>query len=170
MSSRSLPPDMTPESEASFFQSLTGEDVLGVVVRAAAQVDYQLVKLIEEASVNPAALGSQSDWTYEQRIKISIAMGLDPRLARPLKAFGGIRNKFAHQVGYSLSEADINNLYKSFHEHEKQVINEVYIRARDTFPDRPKNISSLPSFSRLQIYMVSLRNVIVAARIQLSRS
>lgn len=168
MPNRSLPADMTPESEAAFFESLAGEDVLGVVVRAAAQVDYQLIKLIDEVAVHRSALGSPSGWTYEQRIRIAIAMGLDPRLGPPLRSFGKIRNKYAHEVGFSLSDSDVKNLYESFDAHEKDVIQKVYNRTRENHPNRPKNISELSSFEKLQIYAVSLRNIIVAARIQSS--
>lgn len=166
MTNRRLPPDMTEESEAAFFKSLTAEDTLGVVVRAAAQIDHHLLKLIEDVFVHPKALGSPADWTYEQRIRMAMALGLDPRLAPPLRAFGGLRNKYAHTIGYECTKSDINNLYKAFASHERELMQTLYNRMLADFPERQKRMSELPPFEKLQLFAVTLRKVLVAARIQ----
>jgi hypothetical protein len=162
-----LPPDMTPQSEAAFFQELLGEDALGVVIRAAARIDYHLIKFIDEAAVHQNALGRAADWTYDQRIKIAVALGLDPRFASPLRAFGRIRNKFAHTIGYQLDDDAVRGVYEAFHATDKQIIQSIYAKLRASFPERPGRMDDLAAQEKVTLYAVALRKIIVSFRMHL---
>lgn len=104
-------PENKPEAISDgFFKALSGEDELGVVIRAHFDLGARLLELL-------GLLGKDEDHLrkvnleYSQCVDVAVALGLGQEHARGLRAFGNLRNEFAHKLDSKLSDSRINNLY-----------------------------------------------------------
>ncbi len=150
-----------------FYADMSGEDALTVVVRAAIYIESHILRLIE-ANLDPVHI-NKMDLTYLQRVYLAAAIGMEPRLVKPLKALGEIRNKFAHRLDASLSENEAANFYSAFDSVDKQVIQSVYHRTRKvTAKKRPALLKSLPPLERFTLCAAALRSALISARAQSS--
>lgn len=159
--------ELSAADQDRFYADMSGKDALTVVVRAAIYIESQIIHLIE-AYLDPAHL-NKMDLTYLQRVYLAAAIGMEPRLVKPLKALGEIRNKFAHQLDASLSKNEVENFYSAFDPADKQIIQRVYQRTRKTSATkRPSQIKSLPPLERFTLCATALRSALVSARAQSS--
>lgn len=101
------------EDNARFYADLTHETSLVVVVKAAIHLELETNKLIRSLVVDPNQY-DKIDMTYNQRVQLAVAMGMQPRLLGPLQALGRIRNRFAHELRLEISKSDADGFYKSF--------------------------------------------------------
>ncbi|MGR9406273.1 hypothetical protein ACU8MI_06945 [Rhizobium leguminosarum] len=148
------------EFEKELFRTLENNDTLAIVVKCAIFIEAEIIELIKGAIHNPAALDGL-DLTYHQRCGLAVALGLNQRFARPLKAIGTIRNKFAHRIDAQLSKDQADNLYDAFDPIDKQIINEVGSHLAEL---RRTKFSQLEPIERFVIYVISLRAGIVYAQ------
>jgi hypothetical protein len=146
---------------------MSGKDALTIVVRAAIYIESQVIHLIE-AHLDPVHV-NKMDLTYLHRVYLAAAVGMEPRLIKPLKALGEIRNKFAHRLDASLSENEAENFYSAFDEADKRIIQGVYQRTRKASAQkRPARLKSLPALERFTLCATALRSALVSARAQSS--
>jgi hypothetical protein len=73
-----------------FLDDLAGQDDLGVVVRCHLRVEHELIGYIGAQLVDAKALGEALD--YSQKVRLALALGLDPSLKSALNGVGSIRN------------------------------------------------------------------------------
>jgi hypothetical protein len=109
--------------DSVFLDALRREDSLGAVVRAHIHVEARLIELIETLVASPEHLPRLQ---YEQRANLAVALGLDPRLLPALKAFGHLRNTFAHRLDVELTMAMVDSLFEAFAEADRQNILNAY--------------------------------------------
>lgn len=152
------------ESDEDFIAALTGEDELGVIVRAHIHVEAMLIRFLELFVANPAALDAM-DLTYEQRVHLAVAFGFKKQYAAPLKAFGKLRNSFAHKINFKLKDSDVNNLYKAFDGDDRQIIVRAFENTKKQVGSSFKGkFSEQDAKTRLVSMAVVLRNMFIAAR------
>ncbi|NEI60889.1 hypothetical protein [Rhizobium leguminosarum] len=148
------------EFEKMLFRTLETNDALAIVVKSAIFIEAEIIDLIKGAMHNPAALDGL-DLTYHQRCGLAVAVGLSQRFAKPLKAIGTIRNKFAHRIDAELSKSHADNLYDAFDPIDKEIINQVGSHLAE---HRGAKFAQLDPLDRFVIYVISLRAAIVYAQ------
>jgi hypothetical protein len=89
------------DPEKAYFAAMAADDAFGVVIRAGAYIDHELIKLLETTVLHPKAL-KQVPLDYAGRCALAVALGLDPRFQAPLGALGKIRNRLAHNPDATL--------------------------------------------------------------------
>lgn len=95
--------------------ALETEDVLGAALRAQLQVE-QTIEVFLEATV------AEGMWDvvpalpqhFGQKITLAAALGFPKELCFAATALNQVRNKFAHRAGWSVKEADIENLVNKY--------------------------------------------------------
>lgn len=161
------PADLTEASEATFFKLMSLEDELGVVVRAGAYIDNQLIQLIDECVASPQAI-KRMGLTYENRIDLAIALGLDQRFRAPLTALGKIRNTFAHRISATLGSSEAHAVYEALAPDDRSKVHDIYKRLQVRFPNRPKAFTNLVPLDQFRLVAVTLRQILVVARMQVA--
>ncbi|MDH6650358.1 UNVERIFIED_ORG: hypothetical protein M2312_005031 [Rhizobium esperanzae] len=148
------------EFERELFRTLENNDTLAIVVKSAIFIETEIIELINGAMHNPSALNGL-DLTYHQRCGLAIAVGLNQRFSKPLKAIGTIRNKFAHRVDAQFGKDQADNLYDAFDPVDKSIINKV---GSHLAKHRNKPFSKLDPMERFVICVIALRAAIVYAQ------
>jgi hypothetical protein len=162
-------PDMTEEGEAAFFKLMAQDDALGVVIRAGTYIDYQLHMLIKECVPYPATI-DRMKLDYDNKINLAIALGLDPRFGSPLKAVGKVRNKFAHRIDAALGDNEANAVFDEMAGEDRAKVHAIYTKMRARYPKWAKRFQSLDPLDRFRLTAITLRNVLVVARIHVAEN
>lgn len=159
----------TPESlsdDTEYYNDLIHTNSLVVVVKATIHIEQEVIKLIHSIVYDADAF-DRIDLTYLQRIQFAIALGLEPRFLRPLKALGEIRNKFAHVLRHDLNKNDVDGFYNAFDPQDKQVIQNTYARVRKSTIAKirkPAKIADLTPLDRFALCVTTLRGALIAAQ------
>ncbi len=148
------------EFQKELFKTLENNDTLAIVVKSAIFIEAEVVALVEGAMHDASAL-SGLDLTYHQRCGLAVAVGLNKRFLKPLRAIGNIRNKFAHRVDAQFSKDQADNLYDAFDPVDKEIINQTGVYLAD---HRQKKFQQLDPIERFVIYVITLRAAIVYAQ------
>jgi hypothetical protein len=154
---------MKENQEQKFIAALIGEDELGVVLRAHNYVEAQLMRLLETLVPYPEHL-KELHLDYAGKVHLSIAMGLRPERAGPLKALGSIRNRFAHRLDAELSNSDTGNLYKAFHSDDKDIVQQSFERTKKKVaPAESTKFKQLAPKEQFILLAVALRAMLLVA-------
>lgn len=152
--------------DKAFYHELVHASSLVVVIRSAIRIEGEITELLRSRVLDASAF-EKIDLTYFQRIQLAVAFGLQPRLLKPLKTLGEIRNKFAHNVRPEIGKSDADNFYDAFDPIDKQIIQNSYAAIRKENIKklrRPKKIQDLSSLDRFALYATTLRSAVIAAR------
>jgi hypothetical protein len=95
--------------DPTFYEHLAAEDELGAVVRAHIHVEASLIDFIRSSVPFPDKLPRL---TYELRLRLACALGLEQEHFAALKALGEIRNSFGHNLKAELTDQAVNDLYE----------------------------------------------------------
>lgn len=115
---------MANESEKNDLKkALLSEDDIGKVVRTHICIERHINEFIDLSIDKPNYL-KPIKLDYFGKVNLSISVGLDESLEKPLLQIGTIRNRFAHRYNQSLDTNTINNLYSSFTSEQKEEIQE----------------------------------------------
>jgi hypothetical protein len=101
---------MSSDVDKLFFDDLTREDDLGLVVKAHLHIEHQLAEFIQLSMPSR----ERCDWTrvgFAAKLEIALGLGLPDQLRKPLEAVGKLRNSFAHNLNYSQAQVDAVALY-----------------------------------------------------------
>jgi hypothetical protein len=148
---------MPTDLDQQFFNDLTREDDLGLVVKAHLHIEHQLADFIQTAMSSP----DKCDWTrvgFAAKLEIALGLGLPEHMRKPLEAVGKLRNAFAHNLRYSQAQVDAAALYNGLPALLHAGVKETYrsLRGADLKP------SSLSNRDLLVIMLLSLRQAIRA--------
>lgn len=133
MSLRTLP--------SILIDALFGEDDLGVVVRTHIYIESAVNALLDLLITFPGELPRLS---YEQKLKLCCAMGMDKALFMPLKELGDLRNSFGHNITTKLSGASVKKLVASVSASDLQTITVSYKTTRiGTKENLPESFTEL---------------------------
>jgi len=139
------------------------EDQLGAVIRAHLYVEAQVNRLLDALIPYPEHLGEMR-LNWGQRVELVLAMGLKPQYGPPLKALGRIRNKFAHNPEAELNDEDVNELYGSLADEDRQIVLESFERTKPQVPDPVKGgFRDLEIKSQLTLIVVALHALLLVA-------
>ena len=152
-----------PADEEQFISALTGEDELGVVVRAHIYVEATLIELVEALAINPQHL-KPMELDYFQRVNLAIVLGLNPEHGPPLLALGKLRNAFAHRIDTRLTKDRVENLYKALSQNDKELVQKMYEKTNTMLlKERGPRFRSLEPKDQFILIAVALRYMLVAA-------
>lgn len=91
------------------------EDVLGSVLRAQLQVEQQIeLFLMANVADDLWEVASSLPQNFNQKVILAAALGFPKELCLAARALNQIRNKFAHEAGWALRKADIDNLVEKY--------------------------------------------------------
>ncbi|EPE95691.1 hypothetical protein [Rhizobium grahamii] len=157
-------------SDEEFYAMMADATPFEAVIRSAIVIETEIEEIFRLAFADPSAI-TDLKLTYAQKVGLVIGLGMDPRLATPLKALAKLRNDFAHKLDAKFDNSDADNFYSSFAKEDKKVINEV-LRA---MPGNKKTDGTHRAFKefeerkKLSLCVVTLRSAIVAAQRQVTR-
>jgi hypothetical protein len=115
------PSEETKNFSREFSKALQGEDELGVIIRAHIYIESELDKYLAKSLTDYGQLGRLD---YGMKVRLALASGLRRDLKAPLNALEGLRNKFAHQLGMTLTAADVDNFYNTFGKTERNSVDQ----------------------------------------------
>jgi len=151
--------------ENGAIEDLMREDELGMVIRAHIHVEAQLIRLLEALVPYPESL-DKMNLDYSQRVNLSIAMGLKPEQAPPLRALGSIRNRFAHRLDSSLNRSDVDNLYNAFSSDDKIIVQQGFDRTNKQMSQdnkvKFKMLEPRDQFILMAVTLISMLEVAVS--------
>lgn len=140
--------------DETLYDSLLGEDELGLVVRAHIHVEARLNKLLDAFTLRPALLPRLR---YEQRVNLAAALGLAERAVPPLKKIGDIRNLFGHKVDTSLTAGIIDDFFQTFSEVDQKAILDGHKKTHAALPTQvPENFSDLSPRGKFIVMAIAL--------------
>jgi len=110
-------------SEASFFDVLQRQDELGAVIRSHFQIDARLQRVLE--SLTPQA-GELPDLRYDQKARLAVALGLDPRMLPAVQMLGHLRDSAAKYFDAGLTDAAVNQLFGLLAKNDREAVLRVH--------------------------------------------
>lgn len=153
--------DVDPDK--AYYRAMSAEDAFGVVIRAGAYVDHELIKLLEATVVHPKAL-KKIQLDYAGRCALAVALGLDPRFQSPLAALGKIRNRLAHNPEASLTAEDANNLYDALSSAERKMVQDNFAKTLKRRGQKIVKLADQTPLDRFVLIVIVLRSALVVAR------
>ncbi len=148
---------MSSDADKLFFDDLTREDDLGLVVKAHLHIEYQLAEFIQLSMPSP----EKCDWArvgFAAKLEVALGLGLPDQLRKPLEAIGKLRNSFAHNLSYSQAQVDAVALYNGLPARLHAGVKETYRRIRGS----ELKPSKLSNRDLLVIMLLNLRQAIQA--------
>jgi hypothetical protein len=104
----------------SLVQALQVEDDLGAVIRAHLFVENELEQFIGLRM--PGPVDGVLAANYRAKVNIAVALGLPLARKGALEQIGKIRNKFAHDLNFALTDTVIKDFWNSFGEEGQAAI------------------------------------------------
>ncbi len=105
---------------AKFLEDIAGEDALAVIVRAHLYVESTLNQLIEECLFRPKAMNVVR-LAFRFKVPLAVALGVIPEdFGPPLDKLLDLRNKLAHHLDAAISDADVDTLFQSFAQDDRE--------------------------------------------------
>ena len=105
--------------------ALSGEDDLGMVVRAHIVIEHELQEFVLLAAPNPSELKFK-EMDYDEKVRLALVLGLDPELKAALKAAGTLRNRFSHKLEMKLGEQEAKNLFATLTPEHLKTLRTIY--------------------------------------------
>jgi hypothetical protein len=147
-----------------FFNSLTSEDALGVVIRAHIQLESILQAFIRLMAPCPQEVKFGA-MDFDQTLQLALILGLDSRLKPSLSAIGRLRNKFAHRLDMVLTKEIADNLYEALPPFGKDSVQKMYKSVLNR-TEGPADFKAAHPKGRVALCLVSVRAML---RVQLAR-
>jgi hypothetical protein len=154
--------------DPSFYEHLIAEDELGAVVRAHIHVEASLIEFIRCSVPQPDQLPRL---TYELRLRLACALGLEQDHFAALKTLGDIRNSFGHNLEAKLTDQAVNDLFGKLPEQAKSATLAGYqemVKRGDTQVGRFQDLSARDRFVFIAIALKTFA-VYSAAKAYFSR-
>jgi hypothetical protein len=151
--------------EEDFIKTLFGEDELGVVIRAHIYLEARLLELLGLLVRDENHL-KKLNLEYSQYVDLAVALGLDQEHAKGLRAFGTLRNEFAHKLDSTLSDTRINSLYQSLSSVDKEIVQAAHVRTESQlggFGGTAANFKDLEPKKKFILIAVALHGMLEVA-------
>ncbi|ULA61630.1 MAG: hypothetical protein LZF60_340171 [Nitrospira sp.] len=145
-----------------FQKVLFGEDELGAVVRAHFYVEERLLQLIGLLVKDESYIG-KLNLDFSQHVHLATALGLSEGYAKGLRAFGALRNHFAHNLSATLTKERLNSLYDSLGSSEKELVHKAYRLSYDPHETRVpfQDLSPKDQFILIAVALYTLLNLVI---------
>ncbi|MDQ0887897.1 hypothetical protein QFZ81_002985 [Paenibacillus sp. V4I9] len=93
-----------------FLELYTTDDIFTMIIRGHLYIEASIVKLIN-MNLPKSEYLNVSRLDYQLKVNLGCAMGVIPSNLEPsLKQLGKLRNKYAHDLNYQLTEQDQNDI------------------------------------------------------------
>ncbi|RLQ92115.1 hypothetical protein [Planomicrobium sp. Y74] len=126
------------------------ESVLSVVLKGQMLIEIQIENLIKAVYVDPSVF-DLNRMLYPQKLDLLVAIGIfSKKEIAPYKKFNNIRRKFAHDLSYKLSFADLNKVKDTLSEKHKIIIGKDLLEQEDMNSLLKKILFSLLTLPILQ--------------------
>ena len=146
-----------------FIEALQKEDELGMAIKAHLDIEYWTNELLNLMLPYPEHLKPMK-LDYFGKINLLCSLGLNREYKDPLIYMGTIRNKFAHNLKYSIDKGVVNNFYKSFSEDGKAIAKKVYdTTERSEENKKYKSFREMNPKDQFIFLAVNARNMVKAA-------
>jgi hypothetical protein len=118
---------------------------ISVIISSQNRIEDLLGDFLRRAAPQPAYINKVAR-NYAQKVDLCLLLGMDSRYEKPLRAFGKLRNRFAHEPGAALERLTVDALRESLSGREKE-----FVEFFDEFVDRIRSSGiSLPIEARFQ--------------------
>jgi hypothetical protein len=142
-----------------FTKALFGEDELGAVVRAHIHVEAKLLELIG-VLVEDESYIRRLKLEFSQHVDLAVALGLNADYAKGLRAFGNLRNDFAHKLDSRLSKERVCRLYESLSSREKELVQKAFMETPPTLEDSATDFNDCGPKSQFILIAVALHTLL----------
>ncbi len=149
--------------DKEFIEALEKEDELGMTIKAHLDIEYWTNELLDLMVPHPEHLKPMK-LDYFDKINLLCTLGLNSEYKDPLIYMGTTRNKFAHNLKYSIDKSVVNNFYKSFSENGKAIAKTAYdTTERSEENKKYKSFREMPPKDQFVFLAVNVRNMVKAA-------
>jgi len=138
-----------------FFESFSGEDELGVVIRAHLHVE-SLVHQYIAAKVFDVKPLKKLRLDFDIWVDIACALGLPSEVAPGVKSLGGLRNKFAHRPGQVLTRESVGALYETLSPRSKAAAQHSYKNLVDRAEDKRPSFREVDPKTKFCLIAISV--------------
>lgn len=151
------------ELEKYFSDSLKEQNQLVRTISVHLDVEYWVNELIDLMMPAPEKL-KPIGLDYFGKVHLLVALGMNENFKNPLLYLGRIRNKFAHNISFSIDKSVVNNFYKEFSEDDKGVVQKVFVMNKKGA--NKKAFAAYDSFKDMSIdeqfilYSLAVRNMV----------
>ncbi|PYB77646.1 hypothetical protein [Rhizobium wuzhouense] len=152
-----MPKPLKRLDDAEYFQLIATADPFEAIIKSAIAIEVEMEELFRLAFIDPDALVKMK-MTYDQKVMLMIALGLQPRFITPLRAMARLRNRFAHTLDAEFASHDADNFYSCFSKEDQEII------ARTLEKGSSGAFQSFDARDRLSICVVTLRAAVIAAQ------
>lgn len=147
--------------DQAFYDHLSADDELGVVVRAHIHVEANVNAFVQAIIPYPDRLPRLQ---YEGRLRLACALGLRHDHFEALKLLGDIRNSFGHRLDAKLTNEKVNELYSKLPEETQEIVLTGYkTAAQKAGHQSPQKFSTLDAKSRFVFIVVILKSFVLVA-------
>ncbi len=158
---------MAELSDDEFYDALSSEDQLGMVIRGHIHLEHWLDRFLLAAMPRYNKYENDINADYETKVLLCCALGLTPELKGPLTSIGELRNRFAHRPSYKLTKSDVNNLYAALSGTHQQHLKKAYQTLTLRFHREESVFAKLGNIERLNLIFMLLRAKLKKANAQL---
>ena len=145
-------------------RDLFREDEMGAVIRVHIRIENLLIQTIECFLPHPKHL-SKLNLDYDGRVTLALALGLKEQFGQPFRAFGKLRNDFAHKLDMTLTKQAVSNLYESLGPEEKDHVQATFKRIKNDNPETRhiNRFAALDPGDQFKVIAISLWAVVRSA-------
>jgi hypothetical protein len=152
--------DERAERTRWLLNALSGEDDLGMVVRAHIVIEHELEEFVRFAAPRPSQV-KFSEMDYDAKVRLALVLGLDENLKPALNAAGSLRNKFSHRLEMKLGEQEVKNLFATL---TSDYLKELRPVVTEMLMKKSQKRQELSAKSRVQIFFVLIFTAVLAHR------
>lgn len=146
-------------TDEEFYELMSKAEPFEIVIKSAIVVESEIEEIFDLAFDEPKHLLIMN-MTYEQKMALALAIGLNTRFKPVLKALASIRNKFAHNLDAKFGKAEANSFFATFDKVDKRVIKENYERLSRR---RGEAFNNLPPEDLFILSVITLRAAVLTA-------
>ncbi|MDQ1337841.1 MAG: hypothetical protein QG617_808 [Campylobacterota bacterium] len=155
-------------SDEEFYNALSIEDDLGMVIRAHIHIEHWIDRFLHSAIPRYNLYAKDINANYKTKVLLCCALGLSPELKVPLNLIGELRNKFAHRPSYKLTSSDVSNLHNALSTTHKQHLKKAYNTLALHYKREESSFAKLGDIERLNLLFMLLRTKLKKANSQLN--
>lgn len=156
-------------SDPEFYSLIAGAPVFEAIIKGAIGVEVEMEELFSLHFVDFDSL-VEMRLTYDQKVKLTTAIGLKRRFSSPLMALAKIRNRFAHNLDAEFSASDADNFYAAFAKEDRKIIETSLSRIQDTPGEQSREFKEFDGRDKLALCIVTLRSAMKAAQLETIRT
>ncbi len=152
-----MPKALKRLDDAKYYHLIATADPFEAIIKAAIAIEVEMEELFRIVFIDPDAL-VEMRMTYDQKVMLMIALGLEPRFITPLRALARLRNRFAHTLDAEFAPHDADNFYSCFAKEDQEIM------ASTLAKGSAGQFKSFDARDKLSICVVTLRAAVIAAQ------